>query len=89
MLELQRKTEFKGTRNTHVNIDDTAIDLYDTPDNVQKKIDSAMNVQVFKADYALTEQKLDELRAKNLQPNEVSRSVFTSTLEHFITNVGL
>ena len=55
MLELQRKAEFKGTRNPHVNIDDTAIDLYDTPDNVQKKIDSAMNVRVFKADYALTE----------------------------------
>ena len=76
-------------RNPHVSIDDTAIDLYDTPDNVQKKISAAMNVQVFKADYALTEQKLDELRSKNLKPNEVSRSVFTSTLENFISNVGL
>jgi len=48
-----------------------------------------MSVPVHKADYILTEQKIDEIRSSNLKPNELSQSVFVSTLEKFINNVGL
>ena len=47
--------EFKAARDPHVNIDDTNIDLYDTMENVQMKINEAMNIKNFKADYTLTE----------------------------------
>ena len=42
-----------------------------------------------KADYFLTEQKIEEIRTKNMKPNEVSQSIFTETLEKYINNVGL
>lgn len=48
-----------------------------------------MNTKEFKADFKLTENKIDEIRSSNIKPNEISKSVFTSTLEHFINNVGL
>ena len=31
-----------------------------------------MNVPIMKADYFLTEQKIEEIRTKNMKPNEVS-----------------
>ena len=40
--ELQNKTDFKAKRDSHVYIDDTLIDLYDTSENVQAKIDTAL-----------------------------------------------
>ena len=33
-MKLQEKSEFKGMRDPKVSIDDTNIDLYDTPQNV-------------------------------------------------------
>ena len=48
-----------------------------------------MNVPVQKADYILTEQKIDEIRTSDQGTNEASQSIFTSTLEKFINNVGL
>ncbi len=65
---------------TNVSIDETEIDLYDTPDNVKLKIKNAMNTEIIHADYALTEYKIDEMRLKNLNENEVNQSIFTSTL---------
>ena len=57
--------------------------------NVQAQINEAMNTREFKADFKLTENKIDEIRTHNMKPNEINKSVFTSTLEHFINNVGL
>lgn len=88
-LELQQKVEPKGKRIHNVSIDETEIDLYDTPDNVIKKITSAMNTEVVHADYALTEAKIDEMRLKNMNANEANPSIFTATLERFMNNVGL
>ena len=33
-MKLQEKSEFRGMRDPKVSIDDTNIDLYDTPQNV-------------------------------------------------------
>ena len=63
--------------------------MYDLSKNVSTKIRKAMNVKSFKADYQLTENKIDEIRLSNMKPNEVNSSVFTSTLEKYINNVGL
>lgn len=87
--ELQNKGNFKGVRDPNVWIDEQKIDLTDTPDNVAKQIKKAMNVSIIKADYILTEQKIDEIRSGNANANETSQSIFTSTLEKFINNVGL
>ena len=73
----------------NVKIDDTLIDLTDTPANVQAKIQNAMNEREIKADFKLTEHKIDKIRSSNMQPNEINQSVFTSVLEHFINNVGM
>ena len=78
-----------GKINPNVQIDDTNIDLTNNPANVLKKIKTAMNVKEFKADYKLTEHKIDKIRSSNMQPNEINKSVFTSVLEHFINNVGM
>ena len=48
-----------------------------------------MNVTIHAADFLLTEAKIDEMRSHNQKENEVSESVFTSTIEKFINNVGL
>ena len=88
-LKLQEKTEFRGMLESRVSIDETKIDLFDTPDNVQHQISSAMKQPILKADYFLTEQKIEEIRTHNMKPNEVSQSIFTETLEKYINNVGL
>ena len=79
--------ELKAARDPHVNIDDTNIDLYDTMENVQMKINEAMNIKNFKADYTLTEQKIDEIRQSNIKANEVNKSIFTSTID--VLGLGL
>lgn len=81
--------EPRGKRIHNVSIDETEIDLYDTPGNVMKKITSAMNTEVVHADYALTESKIDEMRQKNMNATEANPSIFTATLERFMNNVGL
>lgn len=86
---MQNISEFRGVRDSIVSIDEQKIDLMDTPDNVAKVIKKAMNVSVAKADYILTEQKIDEMRTGNKSANEASQSIFTSILEKFIKNVGL
>ena len=48
-----------------------------------------MSIPIQKADYILTEQKIDEIRSSNLKANELSTSVFVSTLEKYIKNGGL
>lgn len=48
-----------------------------------------MSIKSIQADFKVTEQKIDKIRASNLKPNEVNPSVFTSTLKYFINNVGM
>ena len=66
MMKLRQVTESMGKINPNVQIDDTNIDLTDTPANVLKKIKTAMNVKEFKADYKLTEHKIDKIRSSNM-----------------------
>ena len=56
---------------------------------MQAKIQNAMTRKDFNADLSLTEHKIDHIRSSNMAPNEISKSVFTSVLEHFINNVGM
>ena len=58
-LKLQQKSEFKGKVDHKVKIDETLIDLTDTPANVQAKIENAMTLKDLNADLSLTEHKID------------------------------
>ena len=47
----------------------------------------AMEVEPTHADFAMTENLIDEIQARN-ETEKSKQGVFTSTLERFINNVG-
>jgi len=49
----------------------------------------ALTASAAKSDIRQIEQKIDEIRRMNLTENEVSRSVFTASLEKIIRDMGL